>query len=68
VPGATARTSKDGAILRCFQLALRENRDLLAVIHQGRGLTMPGYEGKLSNQQIEAVADFVQSQNGAAAP
>jgi mono/diheme cytochrome c family protein len=45
-----------------------KDRDLLVkIIHQGRGLTMPGFEGKLSNQQIEAVADFVQSQNGAAA-
>jgi mono/diheme cytochrome c family protein len=41
------------------------NRDLLVrIIHQGRGLAMPGYEGKLSNRQIEALADWLQAANG----
>ena len=42
------------------------NRDLLVkIIHQGRGLTMPSFDGRLSNQQINAIADYVQSENGA---
>ena len=42
-----------------------QNRDfLIKVIHQGRGLTMPGFEGKLSNQQIESLADYLQKENG----
>ena len=41
-----------------------QNRDLLIkVIHEGRGLTMPGFDGRLSNRQIEALADYLQSQN-----
>lgn len=41
-----------------------QNRDLLIkVIHEGRGLTMPGFEGKLSNQQIESLADFLEKEN-----
>lgn len=46
-----------------------KNRALLVkIIHQGRGLTMPGYEGKLSNRQIEALADWLQAANAASAP
>lgn len=42
-----------------------QNRDLLVrVLHQGRGLTMPGFDGRLSNQQIEALTDWLQEQNG----
>ena len=42
-----------------------QNRDMLIqVIHQGRGLTMPGFDGRLNNQQIEALADWLQVQNG----
>ena len=45
-----------------------KGRDLLVkIIHQGRGLTMPGYEGKLSNQQIESLADWIQAENAASA-
>jgi mono/diheme cytochrome c family protein len=40
------------------------NRDLLVrIIHQGRGLTMPSFEGRLSNAQIEALADWLEAQN-----
>ncbi len=43
-----------------------KDRDLLIkIIHQGRGLTMPSFDGRLSNQQIEAIADYIQSENGA---
>lgn len=41
---------------------------LVKIIHEGRGLTMPGFEGRLSNQQIEALADWIQTTNGAPAP
>jgi mono/diheme cytochrome c family protein len=34
------------------------------VIHQGRGLAMPGFDGRLRNQQIERLADYLQAQNG----
>jgi mono/diheme cytochrome c family protein len=43
----------------------KNNRDLLiTTIHQGRGLTMPSFDGRLSNKQIEALADYLQAQNG----
>lgn len=42
-----------------------QNRDMLVkIIHQGRGLTMPGFDGRLNNQQIEAIATYLQTQNG----
>jgi cytochrome c551 len=42
-----------------------QNRDLLIkVIHEGRGLTMPGFDGRLSNQQIQRIADYIEQQNG----
>jgi mono/diheme cytochrome c family protein len=37
---------------------------LVKIIRQGRGLTMPAYQGRLSNQQIEALAAYLQSENG----
>jgi cytochrome c551 len=41
-----------------------DNRDsLVKIIHQGRGLTMPSFEGRLSNAQIEALADWLEAQN-----
>lgn len=44
-----------------------QDRDLLVkVIHEGRGLTMPGFDGRLSNRQIEALADFLQKKNSGA--
>jgi cytochrome c551 len=43
-----------------------QNRDLLIkVIHEGRGLTMPGFDGRLSNQQIQRIADYIEQQNAA---
>lgn len=43
-----------------------ERRELLIqIIHRGRGLTMPAFEGRLSNQQIEAVADYLNGRNAA---
>ncbi len=43
----------------------RNDRDMLIkVIHQGRGLTMPSFDGRLSNKQIEVLADYLQKQNG----
>ncbi len=42
----------------------RENPDLLLkIIHEGKGLTMPGFRGRLSNQQIEALIDYLQEAN-----
>jgi mono/diheme cytochrome c family protein len=44
----------------------QKDRDLLVrIIHQGRGFTMPSFDGRLSNQQINAIADYIQSENGA---
>jgi mono/diheme cytochrome c family protein len=41
-----------------------KDQDLLVkILHQGRGLTMPGYDGRLNNQQIEALANWLQEQN-----
>ncbi|MEW5764499.1 MAG: c-type cytochrome [Acidobacteriota bacterium] len=41
-----------------------ENPDqLLKVIHEGKGLTMPGFRGRLSNQQIEALIEYLQESN-----
>jgi mono/diheme cytochrome c family protein len=41
-----------------------ENRDLLLkIIHEGRGLTMPGFRGRLSNQQIDALIEHLQDAN-----
>ena len=41
-----------------------QNRDLLVkIIHEGRGLTMPGFDGRLSNRQIAALADYLEQQN-----
>ncbi|MGC8762481.1 MAG: c-type cytochrome [Acidobacteriota bacterium] len=43
-----------------------DHRDLLIrIVHRGRGLTMPAFEGRLSNRQIEAVADYLNARNAA---
>lgn len=43
-----------------------EHRELLIqIVHRGRGLTMPAFEGRLSNRQIEAVADYLNARNAA---
>jgi mono/diheme cytochrome c family protein len=42
----------------------QDRRDLLIqIVHRGRGLTMPAFEGRLSNRQIEAVADYLNARN-----
>lgn len=44
----------------------KDHRDLLIqIVHRGRGLTMPAFEGRLSNRQIEAVADYLDARNAA---
>ncbi len=43
-----------------------ERRELLIqIVHRGRGLTMPAFEGRLSNRQIEALADYLNARNAA---
>jgi cytochrome c551 len=43
-----------------------QNPDLLIrIIHQGKGLSMPAFDGRLNNQQITAVAGYLQKENGA---
>jgi mono/diheme cytochrome c family protein len=44
----------------------KTRRDLLIqIVHRGRGLTMPAFEGRLSNRQIEALADYLNARNAA---
>ena len=63
--GADLGGTDKAPALRQSHWPYAQNRDLLVkVIHQGRGLTMPGFEGKLSNQQIESLADYLQKENG----
>ena len=63
--GQTLGGGRVGPALKYPGWPYGKNRDLLVkIIHQGRGLTMPGYEGRLSNQQIDAIADWLQAQNG----
>ena len=64
--GANLEGSANAPALRQSHWPYAQNRELLTkVIHQGRGLTMPGFEGKLSNKQIEALSDYLQRENGA---
>lgn len=43
-----------------------DHRDLLIqIVHRGKGLTMPAFEGRLSNRQIEALADYLNGRNAA---
>jgi mono/diheme cytochrome c family protein len=43
-----------------------QDRDLLIkIIHQGKGLSMPAFDGRLNNQQIEAIADYMDRENNA---
>jgi len=63
--GANLEGKDKAPALRRSHWPYAQNRELLIkIIHEGRGLTMPGFEGKLSNQQIESLADFLQKQNG----
>ena len=40
---------------------------LVRVIYEGRGLKMPSFGGRLSQQQIEALAGWIENANGAGA-
>lgn len=40
--------------------------ELVKVIYQGKGKRMPGFSGRLSNAQIEAIAAWLQEQNATA--
>lgn len=63
--GANLEGGRIGPALKQASWPYRGNRDLLVkVIHQGRGLNMPGFDGRLNNQQIDALADWLQEQNG----
>jgi mono/diheme cytochrome c family protein len=63
--GANLEGTAKAPALRRSHWPYAQNRGLLIqIIHQGRGLTMPGFEGKLSNQQIESLADYLQKANG----
>lgn len=67
--GASLEGGRVGPALKTPKWPFGQNRDLLVkVIHQGRGLTMPGFDGRLNNQQIEALADYLQSENGVKKP
>jgi len=63
--GMNMEGGRVGPALKRSDWPYGENRGLLVqVIHQGRGLTMPGFDGRLNNQQIEALADWLQGENG----
>ena len=63
--GMNLEGGRVGPALKGGRWPYEKDRGLLVkVIHQGRGLTMPGFEGRLNNQQIEALAEWLQEQNG----
>ncbi len=63
--GANLEGGRIGPALKQAKWPYKDNRDLLVkVIHQGRGLTMPGFDGRLNNQQIESLVNWLQEQNG----
>ena len=67
--GMTLEGGRVGPALKKPNWPYAQNRDILVkLIHQGRGLTMPGFDGRLNNQQIEALADYLQSENGVKRP
>jgi mono/diheme cytochrome c family protein len=55
-----------GPALKRANWPFGQDRDLLIkVIHQGKGLSMPAFDGRLNNQQIAAIAGYLQKENGA---
>jgi len=63
--GADLEGGRIGPALKTPKWPYGKDRDLLVkVIHQGRGLSMPGFEGRLNNQQIESLTVWLQEQNG----
>ncbi len=63
----TDLAGKTGPALKRPGWPYGKNRDLLVnVIYQGRGLKMPAFGGRLTRQQIESLADYLQGANAPA--
>lgn len=67
--GASLEGTPRGVALRRPSWPYAQNgAALVRLIHEGRGLTMPSFRGRLSQQQIEALATYLQDANRAPAP
>ena len=63
--GANLEGGRIGPALKRPDWPYKKDRDaLIKLIHQGRGLTMPAFDGRVNNQQIEAIAGYLQEENG----
>jgi len=66
--GADLGGTPAGVALRRPDWPYSNNRELLVrVLYEGRGLRMPSFGGRLSQQQITALAAWLQAANGAPA-